>query len=155
MKLLKITTALALLAATGLLVACSGEVKDTHPQQWVSKRQALFKNFTRTLEPMGLMARGRKDFDKAEFKASALALQDLASQPWPLFTSDSNYAPTRTKPSAWLQPAEFKQAQDHYIDSVNRLVAVSDSGDLATLKDAVHQVEQSCKSCHDHFRNDR
>lgn len=154
MNPMKIKVSLGLLAAC-LLAACSGEVKDTHPQQWVSKRQAVFKNFTRTLEPMGLMARERKDYDKAEFKASALALQELASQPWPLFSADSNYAPTRAKPSVWLQPAEFKQAQDQYLARVNQLVTASDTGDLAAIKDAVYKVEQSCKSCHDHFRNDR
>ena len=152
---MKKTVILTLMAASFWLVACSDAAKDTHPQQWVSKRQALFKNFTRTLEPLGLMARERKDFDKAEFRAAALALQELAGQPWPLFTADSNYAPTRTKVSAWLQPVEFKQAHDQYIASVDQLVAVSDSGDLVAIKDAVHQVEQSCKSCHDHFRNDR
>ena len=144
-----------LLITCALLGACSEGVKDTHPQQWVSKRQAVFKEFTRALEPMGLVARQRKDYDKAEFMQNARALQELASQPWPLFTADSNYAPTRTKPSAWLQPVEFKQAQDAYLASVERLVQVSGSADLAAIKDAVDQVEKNCKSCHTHFRNDR
>ena len=41
--------------------------------------------------------------------ASALALQELASQPWAYFTADGNYPPTRAKPEVWSQAGEFKR----------------------------------------------
>ena len=144
-----------LLAGLCLLGACGDEARDTHPQQWVSKRQAIFKNFTRALEPMGLVARERKDYDKAEFQEQARALQELAGQPWPLFPPDSNYAPTRTKAAAWQQPAEFKAAQDQFMAGVEQLVKVAGSADMPAIKAAVDQVEKSCKSCHTQFRNER
>jgi len=66
------TALIALLAVAVLLSACSDRVKDTHPQQLVSKRQALFKQFTQALEPMGLVARDRQDYTKSDFMASAI-----------------------------------------------------------------------------------
>lgn len=54
----------------------------------------LFNDFTRTLEPMGLMAREREPFYDNVLRAAALCLPKLSAQPWPYFTSDSNYAPT-------------------------------------------------------------
>jgi cytochrome c556 len=144
-----------LLAMTVLLSACSDRVKDTHPQQLVSKRQAIFKKFTKTLEPMGLVARERQDYLKADFMASAQALQELATQPWAYFTADGNYPPTRAKPEVWSQAAEFKQAQDSFLANVNKLVAVSGSADLPAIRASVDAVEKSCKSCHDQFRSDR
>jgi len=144
-----------LIASALLLGACSDDAKDTHPQQLVSKRQAIFKKMTKTLEPMGLVARERKDYNKGEFQAEAQALQELSSQPWVLFASDGNYPPTRAKPSVWQSPAEFKNAQDSYLATVEQLVKVSASADMAAIRQAVNEVEKSCKSCHDQFRSER
>jgi cytochrome c556 len=146
---------ITLVAATALLGACSDRVKDTHPQQLVSKRQAIFKKFTQTLEPMGLVARDRQDYARADFVASAQALQQLASQPWAYFTADGNYPPTRAKPEVWSQAGEFKQAQDNYLKTVDQLVQVAGSADLPSIRASVEAVQKSCKSCHDQFRSDR
>ncbi|MBK9441234.1 MAG: cytochrome c [Comamonadaceae bacterium] len=144
-----------LIASALVLSACSGDAKDTHPQQLVSKRQAIFKKLTKTLEPMGLVARDRKDYSKGEFQAEALALQELSSQPWPLFAPDGNYPPTRAKPSVWQLPTEFKKAQDSYLATVEQLVKVSSTADMAAIRQAVNEVEKSCKSCHEQFRSER
>ena len=146
---------ISLLASTFLFSACSDRIKDTHPQQLVSKRQALFKKFTKTLEPMGLVARDRQDYVKADFMASAQALQTLASEPWAYFTADGNYPPTRAKPEVWSQGGEFRQAQDSFVASVNKLAEVSGSADLSAIRASVEAVEKDCKSCHDQFRSDR
>ena len=149
------TALITLVAATALLSACSDRVKDTHPQQLVSKRQAIFKKFTKTLEPMGLVARDRQDYAQADFMASALALQELASQPWTYFTADGNYPPTRARPEVWSQPGEFKQAQDNYLAAIDTLVQVAGSADLPGIRASVEAVQKNCKSCHDQFRSDR
>lgn len=136
------------------LCACNDEPKDMHPDKPVSQRRALFKQFTRTLEPMGLVARERKDYNPREFNIAALELQKLARQPWPLFTTDSNYPPTHAKPEVWQKAAEFKAAQDDYLTRVDQLVATAQGADLARIKDSVNAVQKSCKSCHTQFRND-
>jgi cytochrome c556 len=151
---MKKTSLFLLIGITALLGACGDRVKDTHPQQLVSKRQAIFKKFTSTLEPLGLVARDRKDYVKAEFVASAQALQELSSQPWVYFSADGNYPPTRAKPEAWLKPAEFKQAQESYLANVDQLVKVSGSGDMPAIRASVDAVQKSCKSCHEQFRSD-
>lgn len=146
---------LTLVSAAVLLSACSDRVKDTHPQQLVSKRQAIFKKFTKTLEPMGLVARDRQDYVKADFVASARALQELSTQPWAYFTADGNYPPTRAKPEVWSQAGEFQQAQDTYLAAIDTLVQVAGDADLPTIRTSVETVQKSCKSCHDLFRSDR
>jgi cytochrome c556 len=147
-------TLIPLISGIALLAGCSDRIKDTHPQQLVSKRQAIFKQFTKTLEPMGLVARDRQDYMKASFMANAQALQELSSQPWALFTADGNYPPTRAKPDVWDKPAEFKLAQDNYLAAVNKLADVAGSADMPAIRASVEAVQNSCKSCHDQFRND-
>ena len=146
---------LLLLVFAFTVSACSEKAKDTHPQQLVSKRQAIFKEMTKALEPMGLVARERQDYAKGEFQAQALALEELSRQPWVYFSADGNYPPTRAKGSVWQLPAEFKSAQDSYLTVVNQLVKVSGNGDLPAIRSAVDAVEKSCKSCHTTFRNER
>ncbi len=145
--------ALTLTALSLLATACSDSAGDTHPQQLLSQRRAVFKQFTGALEPLGLMARDRKPWDTAAFKAGALELQRLSTLPWPFFTADGNYPPTRAKPAVWAQPAEFKQAQDDYLAAVAALRAAAEGGGAAAGRPAVEQVEKACKACHDRFRN--
>jgi len=149
----KISIVLSLTAV--LLGACSERVKDTHPQQLVTKRQEMFKAMTRALEPMGLVARERESYNRASFQARALELQDLATQPWALFSADGNYPPTRAKPEVWQKAADFKQAQARFQALTADLVKVSGSADMPAIRSAVDAVEKSCKSCHEQFRNER
>ena len=150
----KTLLAFALAVAVFGLSACSDAVKGTHPNQPVTKRKAIFKQFTKTLEPMGMVARGRKDYNPREFNINALELQKLTSQPWVLFTADSNYPPTLAKPAVWEKPAEFQGAQDKFQVTVKELVEASQGSDLDRIKAAVNAVQNSCKTCHDQFRNE-
>jgi cytochrome c556 len=152
---MKTALVLSICAATCLLVACGESAKDTHPDQLVTKRLAIFKKFTKTLEPMGLVARDRNDYIKTEFMANAQALQELSKQPWVYFSAEGNYQPSRAKPEIWTQPDAFKKAQTGYLTAVDQLVAVSGSGDMPGIKGAVDEVQKSCKTCHDQFRLDR
>jgi cytochrome c556 len=149
-----LSSSLLALAAAFALTACNEEPKDTHPDQPVSKRRAVFKQFTRTLEPMGLVARNRKDYNPREFNISALELEKLSKQPWAHFTPDSNYPPTHAKAEVWQKPADFKEAQDQYLATVSQLVKAAQGGDLELIRPAVNDVQKSCKACHTQFRND-
>ena len=142
------------IAATITLTACNDTPKDTHPDQLVTKRIAIFKQLTRTLEPMGLVARERQDYNRREFNLSALELEKLSTRPWAYFTPDGNYPPTHAKAEVWQKPAEFKAAQDQYLATVKELVKAAQGGDLAIIRPAVNEVQKSCKSCHNQFRND-
>lgn len=147
---------LTLLATTLtlLLGACGGDPPDTHPDQPVTKRRAIFKEFTRTLEPMGMVARERKDYNPRELNISALALAKLADQPWAYFTPDSNYPPTRATPAVWEKAADFQTAQTDYQRHVRDLVQAAQGDDLTRIKASINAVQESCKSCHQQFRKD-
>jgi len=142
------------LLGVALLTACDRGGRDPHPQQLQSKRLAVFKQFTKALEPMGLVARDRRDYIKAEFSEQARALRSLSTQPWLYFSAEGNYRPTRARPEVWSQPEDFKRAQSRFLSSVNQLVQMADSGDLPAIKTGVDEVQKSCKNCHDQFRSE-
>ena len=140
------------IAAAFALTACNDIPKDDHPGQPVTKRKAAFKQIMRALEPMGMVARNSKDYERQEFLASAQELKQLTTQPWVYFTPDSNYAPTRAKAEVWQKPVEFKQAQEKLQASVDQLAKAAESGNLDTIRPAVKDVEKNCKACHEQFR---
>jgi len=100
------------------------------------------------------LAPTRKDYNPRDFKASALELEKLSSQPWGYFTPDSNYPPTRAKPAVWSQAPEFKQAQENYQTAVTQLVQAAEVGNMDSIRVAVTNVQYSCKTCHNQFRKD-
>jgi cytochrome c556 len=134
------------------LSACFEPIKDTHPEQVLTKRRALFKQYTRALEPIGLMASGRNEFKQAEFLAMVQDLDKLSGKPWAYFPADGNYPPTHAKPAVWSQPEAFKQAQEKYQASVHTLLLAAQVGQLEPVQRAVDGVTASCKACHKDFR---
>jgi cytochrome c556 len=150
MNRLKITLTVLLCLPLG---ACFDAIKDTHPDQVLTKRRALFKQYTRTMEPIGLMASGRKEYKPDEFLALVQELDKLSTKPWVYFTADGNYPPTRAKPEVWSQPAAFLKAQEQYQASVGALLQAAQSGKAdAAVQRAVDGVTAQCKACHDDFR---
>jgi cytochrome c556 len=145
------TCAVLLLCAL-VLCACFGQIEDKHPNKVLTKRVALFKQFTRALEPIGLVVSGRREYKKDEFVEMVQELQTLAAKPWPYFTADGNYPPTHARSAVWDEPAAFKEAQEKYQSSVNDLLAVAAGGDMPAIKAAAEAVGERCKACHKHFR---
>ena len=141
-----------LMAAT--LTACVRQVPDTHPNQVLTKRKALFKQMNRALEPIGLVANEREPYKKEEFAGYVQELQKLSNKPWTYFPQDGNYPPTRAKPAVWSAPADFEAAQKQYQGVVADLAQAAQVGDLEKIKPAVMDVTNSCKSCHKKFRFD-
>ncbi len=143
--------------ALGLVLACAlpgcvRAVKDTHPDQVLTKRKALFKQMNRALEPIGLVANERNAYKRQEFAGYVDELQKLSGKPWVYFPADGNYPPTRAKPAVWSAPAEFEAAQQQYQAVVALLAQAAQAGDLEKIKPAVVDVTNSCKSCHKKFR---
>jgi cytochrome c556 len=140
------------LGAACALTACDNPPPDTHPDQPVTKRKLVFKAMTRTLEPMGLVARERQTYKPEDFLANATELVRLASQPWAHFPPDSNYPPSRALPAVWDKAAEFKQAQQDFQAATRQLLKAGEARDMAQIQQAVNTVQDHCKSCHDQFR---
>ena len=136
------------------LTACFEPIKDTHPDQVLTKRKVLFKQMNRALEPIGLVANEREPYKKEEFAGYVDELQKLSNKPWAYFPQDGNYPPTRAKPAVWSEPAEFDAAQKQYQRVVAQLAQEAQAGDLEKIKPAVVEVTNSCKSCHKKFRFD-
>lgn len=125
---------------------------DTFPGQPVTQRNQLFKQMLRSLEPIGLMLRGKQPYDADAVIGHADQLQQLSTQPWTHFPPGSDYAPTKAKAAVWEKPQEFKRAQDEFIAAAAALTSTAKSRDKNTLRNAHEAVSETCSACHKAFR---
>ena len=135
-----------------ILTACGGEPADTRPGQPVSARRAAFKKILLAFEPMGIALR-EKQYDADRLIAQAGELGQVKDGPWRHFGADTNYPPTRAKPSVWSEAERFAANRDAFLLAVDRLILAAASRDekkVATAYDAVHD---SCRSCHKSFKD--
>ena len=145
-------TGILIAATLCVLFGCVKPVLDLHPNHVLTKRKLLFKQFSHTLEPMGMVISDRAPYVPDEFLANAEDLQKLSTKPWAFFPADGNYQPSHARPSVWTQPQDFKAAQDKYMESVSQLVRAAKIQDLAQIKQSFYDVTSSCKACHRDFR---
>lgn len=143
---------LPLLLASCLALSACGHGKDTHPGQPVTKREAIFKEFLRTSEPMGMMLRGSKPFEAQRVQQLSATLKALSTQPWQYFPVGSTYYPSRAKPAVWEKPAEFKAAQERFIRAADQLAQVAQGGNPDAIRPVFQDMSESCKACHQEFR---
>lgn len=137
----------ALLVCTGLLSL------PAYAADPISARQAEFKKILRAFEPMGTMVRDRDPYKADAFLQHAQALKTLSHTPWPHFVAGTHTGKTRAKAEIWSRAAEFKTEQNTFIQRVDDLVAAAKSSDIQKIRPVYNALAQSCKSCHDSFRN--
>lgn len=134
------------------LVSCGGTPTDNHPGQPVTKRKAAFNRMLQSMEQIGLMARGRQEYQATAFLNQARELRELAKEPWQYFTPDSNYPPTRAKADLWDHRANFDEFAKELGESIDKLVQAAEVGKYEAVVPAYQSVEDSCQACHKRFR---
>ena len=136
--------------AVALLAAC-GEPEDTRPGQPVKTRQEAFKALLRAYEPMTKMVKEDR-YDPEEFVAMTAVLMARRDAPWSHFGPDTNYPPSKAKPRVWQETAAFEQAKNDFLVATDALNAAAQSRDKTRVEEVYGRVYDTCKSCHDNFR---
>lgn len=134
------------------LAACSGPVEDTLPGQPIKHRQEAFKEILRNFEPMGTMLRTNR-YAADPFADMAVSLVSRRDAPWGYFTEGSFQPPTRAKEAVWSRPEAFEQRRSAFIEATDALLQAAQTRDLGNVRAAYGELEQTCRSCHDDFRN--
>jgi cytochrome c556 len=60
---------------------------------------------------------------------------------------------TAAKPEIWTQPARFRQLQDAFASQAAAFQRAAGGSDVNAIRAAARSLGQSCKACHDQFRN--
>ncbi len=119
----------------------------------VKYRQAAFQVLGTHVQRAGAMAKGEVPFDKPAAEANAALIELLSRQLASAFPPGTDMAPSKAKPEVWLEAAKFKAHQDELQSSAARLSNAARSGDANAFKAAFNTLAQTCKACHDGYRN--
>ncbi|NBA96652.1 cytochrome c [Pseudomonas sp. R5(2019)] len=140
-----------LLLACLTLTACGG----VDPNSPLGQRKAIFKQMLKTSEDLGGMLRGRLAFDGQTFADGAVKLDSLSREPWKHFPQVQEADHTSAKADVWQKQARFQALAQALESTTGELVIASRGQPLkaSALAAPMQKVEDSCKACHQEFRD--
>ena len=152
MQLKSLTTAVLALSAALVGVSASADtLKFGKSEDAVKYRQSSLFVMSQHFGSLGAMANGRAEFNTDLAKQNGAVLETIAALPWQAFGAGTEGG--KTKPEAWSQKAKFDEHANKFVAEAGKLAAAAKTGDLAQLKAAFGPAAQTCKACHDAFRN--
>jgi cytochrome c556 len=100
------------------------------------------------------MANGRVPFDAKVMNDNIALVATLNTLQFSAFVDGSDMGHTKAKPEIWTQKDKWNARVAKSQEDVAKLVAAGKTGNVDQIKAAAGAVGQSCKGCHDEFRND-
>lgn len=142
---------LAVSAALAGVSASADTLKFGKTEDAIKYRQNALFVMSQHFGTLGAMANGRAEFNADLAKQNGAVLETLAALPWQAFGAGTEGG--KTKPEAWAEKAKFDDHANQFVAEAGKLAAAAKTGDLAQLKATFGPAAQTCKACHDAFRN--
>lgn len=149
----KSLAAAALMVSAALLAttASADTLKFGKTEDAIKYRQNALFLMSQHFGSLGAMANGRAEFNADVAKQNAAVLETLAGLPWQGFGAGTEGG--KSKPEVWKEKAKFDDHANQFVTEAGKLATAAKTGDLAQLKTAFGPAAQTCKACHDAFRN--
>ena len=141
------------LAAAVFAVSTPASAQFAKPEDAVKYRQSVMFVMAQHFGRIGAMANGRAPFDAKVANDNAEIVAEMSRLPWPGFAANTDRLSQKAKSEIWSEPAKFKDHGDKLVDSTGKLLAAAKTNNLDNLKTAFGNAAQTCKACHDNFRN--
>lgn len=140
----------------GLTLAAPGFAAQDPLKNAIKARQGEMQLRAFNVGPLFAMAKGKIDYDAAmanKLAGNLKLLLDLdASRHWPKGSDIDNYmGDTTALPEIWTTYPEIGEYGKKYATAVNELAAEAGNG-VDALRSKIGPVGDSCKGCHDEFR---
>jgi cytochrome c556 len=146
-------TLAGLFFATLLAAPLAAQAQFAKVEDAVKYRKSAFSLMGTHFGRIGAVVKGEKPYDKAAVEADAAIVEMMSKLPWSAFPPGSDTADSKAKPEIWKEQEKFKAASEKLQSEAAKLSAAAKSGDLGAIKTAFGAVGQSCKACHDNYRN--
>lgn len=124
------------------------------PEDAIKYRQSALFVMGTHFGRIGAMVQGKAPYDAKAAVENAEVVEAMVHLPWIGFgTGYEKGAPTKAKPEVWSQQEKFREHQEDLFPVVQKLTAAAKTNDLGNLKAAFGTAAETCKACHDNFRN--
>ncbi len=121
------------------------------PEQIVRARQAAYGLSAATFGEMKIAIDSGGDVKPLVFGSTMLTR--WARTLTTLFPGGSNVPPTNARAEVWKNRAGFNERAGAYAAAAAKLGDAAKAGDKAAFADQWNVVRDTCKACHDSFRN--
>ncbi len=117
----------------------------------IKYRQSAFALMGAHMNRIGAVTKGEVPFKAEEVKKSAALISTLSTLPWEAFGPGTEGG--KTKPIAFKEMDKVKGGADKFMKAAADLDAAAKTGDLNQIKKAFGATGQTCKTCHDSYRD--
>lgn len=148
--------AFACTAAAVALVSLSAPAtaQFAKPEDAIKYRQSALTVMGTHFGRIGAMANGKIPFDAKVATDNADIVAVMAKLPWAGFGKGTETGGnTKAKPEIWTEQAKFKEYSEKMVAETAKLDAAAKTGNLDALKTSFSATADTCKTCHDAFRN--
>ncbi|MGH8803836.1 MAG: c-type cytochrome [Polaromonas sp.] len=145
-----------LIAAAAILAAMAApaSAQFAKPEDAIKYRQSAMFVMSQHVARIGAMTSGKAPFDATVAADNAAIVADMSKLPWAGFVPGTDSGGnTKAKPEIWTEPAKFKENNEKLMAETAKLAAAVKTGNLDNLKTAFGATADTCKACHDTFRN--
>jgi len=144
---------LAAAAVIGLTTALPAAAQFAKPEDAIKYRQSGMQLMGQHFGRIGAMVNGRIPFGAKVLADNAAIVEYMSKLPYAGFVDGSDKgAPTKAKPEIWIERDKFNAAATKLQDDVVKLNVAAKTGNFDQIKAAFGTAGQSCKACHDNYR---
>ena len=145
-----VSAAAAVIVSMGLIAGAGAETK---PENAIKYRKAVMESMAGHVSAIMLIAFNQVP-DEGFLEGHTEALADLGGELRIVFPEGSGAGETEALPAIWEQPEKFSTALDDAAMATDALNEAVKSGDRKAIAGAFKQVGESCKGCHESFREE-
>jgi cytochrome c556 len=146
---------LACAAVFTVAITVPAQAQFAKAEDAIKYRKSAFSVMSTHFGRASAMAQGKLPFD-AKVAADNIAIAAVMSKlPYAGFVDGSDKGDTKAKAEIWTERAKFDEAALKMQTEMAKLVDATKGGSftLDQLKTAVGPVGQSCKACHDNYKD--
>ena len=115
-------------------------------------RQGVMRTVGGHMSSLAGILRGNVHMDNLKFHAKGMA--GLATIVPNVFPEGSGVSKSEALPVIWKEADKFEMAIDKFVKAANGISEAADSGEMSQIGPAMKALGQSCKGCHDDFREE-
>jgi len=143
---------IAAAVATAITLGISVQViAETTPEDAHDYREAVMTALRGHIGASSMIVRGLVE-DNGQLLSHAESLANTALELKNLFPAGSNVGESRALPAIWEQPEKFAEAVNANVEATAAFEDAVVGGDAEAIAAAFRTMGQSCRGCHDNFR---
>ncbi len=155
MHLIRPLIVVSTFAAALLAGPVHAENAPSKAEQALKFRKAAYQVLAWNFGPMGAMAQGKTPYDAKEFALRAERVAAVAPMLAEAYGPETKgVAGSKLKPQMWANRADFDAKLENLVDRSAALAKTAKAGNFEQSKAAFFDAANTCKACHDKYRDD-